>query len=144
MITRTRIDLAYAPAEEGERKRRALMKVKNLTLKNAYRGSLQVGQNWADVRIETDDVLRVRHRVESPPSPVEAMQINGRLPGNVRYAIVGDQMILTTDTRIDGEAHLRESFREIAFGFASGSPGPAIPTTWVSGTCCLTTALMVM
>ena len=130
MARENSLGVDLAPGDRGARLRRLLSKVRGLTLENGYQGRFVAGGHSARLRIDSGDCLRVLQEIEDPPAPRRALKENLYLPGNVRFAVAAGRTCLVADTRLDGELHLRASFREIGQGLRGAlrparRPGPA-------------------
>lgn len=82
----------------------------------------------AAVTAEPDGTLHVEFRLAGIPSVPAATELNGRLPGNLRFAYRGRETLLLADTIIDGQGHLRQTFAALATGIllaAEERPTPA-------------------
>ncbi len=77
----------------------------------------------AEVVVEPNDFVTVRAGVEGPFEPLAALECSGELPGNTRFAIGKKGWQFAAETRVNGVAHLPESFREIRTALRLGFAG---------------------
>jgi hypothetical protein len=89
-------------------------------------------QHSAQVVAEPDGAVRVSLDVPEPPPATVAIEVNSRLPGNLRFAASANSSLLLADTLLDGHAHLARTFEQLIAGISlavSGDPAlcPAEP-----------------
>jgi hypothetical protein len=89
-------------------------------------------QHSAQVVAESDGAVRVTLDVAEPPPATVAVEVNSRLPGNLRFAACANRSLLLADTLLDGHAHLPKTFEQLIAGIClavSGDPAvcPAEP-----------------
>ena len=112
---------------EAERLRNLIASVDGMTMRDACRGTMDVRDRRAEVRFEPRQWIRVSLFADNPPDPDEAMRINHRLPGNLRYAGSSRGLTLVADTQLDGMTHLPASLAEIRFGLTDAIGGGGRP-----------------
>jgi hypothetical protein len=83
-------------------------------------------EHSAEVVAEPDGTVRIALPVPEPP-PAVAVEINGRLPGNLRFATRHSRAMLLADTLIDGHTHLRRTFEQFTAGLNSAVSGDSAP-----------------
>ena len=108
----------FSMSQEGDHLHRALTKGADIEMTSAYEARFAVGSRLANVRIESDQSLRVWIKPDRAISSVAALTLNHSLPGNLRFAAASGGKVLMADTRIDGELHLPRSLAEIRRGLA--------------------------
>jgi hypothetical protein len=89
-------------------------------------------QHTAQVVAAADGAVRVSLDVAEPPPATVAVEVNSRLPGNLRFAARANHSLLLADTLLDGHAHLPRTFERLIAGISlavSGDPAlcPAEP-----------------
>lgn len=106
---------AYMQLHEGrqDRLQRALSSTAGLHLDDGYRGRLKCGRHQARVLFESGEWVRVSLHVENGCTAREALEANRFLAGNVRFGGSSPEPVVLADTRLDGTAHLPQSFAEI-------------------------------
>lgn len=104
---------SFAAGGRGQRLRDALAEVPGLTMNGAGTGQLEVAGRLARITQERDDDLRLVLEADqiADKSPRELLAATRELPGNLRFAIGKGRLMLSADTRVDGAAHVGETFR---------------------------------
>jgi hypothetical protein len=113
----------HSPRAEGAAQRKRLCKATGVRLITPHRGNLPFGDKAVDIRIEPDETIVLSLPVGDPPAPADALRINRRLPGNLRFAVGPRGTALVADTPIDGEAHLSETFSQFTVGLMDALNG---------------------
>ena len=103
--------------QEG-RLQRLLDKVPGMESITSYRYRWLVGKDFADIRFDPGEAIRISFDAEGLPSGSEAVALHGQLPGNLRFAIRRSRSLLVADTLCDGMTHLPKTFDKLKTGLS--------------------------
>jgi hypothetical protein len=105
------------PVRASRRLHEALAETKGLHMSTAYEGVLSAGAHDAALRVEPGGCIALSLAVDSRPQPVQAMETNFHLPGNVRFAVQPSGAVLLADSLVGDSAHLPRTLAEMGEGF---------------------------
>jgi hypothetical protein len=101
-----------------------MLKVRGLRFIDGHSARLAVrGRTSAEVRWESNDVIRVTLPVGPPANVPLALQVTGKLPGNLRFARGGTGDGLLADMCLDGESCPAVTLQAIRRGMQLASEG---------------------
>jgi hypothetical protein len=103
-------------SRRADQTRSALDGLAGVKWTSSHEAMMKAGSRQAHATLLADDSISFRLPTPLPDTPSQALSITTTLPGNVRFALLAGGPGLAADTRLDGHAHLADSFGEVRDG----------------------------